>query len=235
MESQRIVILGGGDYPTHPVPLQLLQGAEHVICCDGAAFDYVRHGGEPWRIIGDCDSILSPQNKEEKEILAEYTHIIRRFESQEDNDQTKAVRYCLEHGYLDIVIVGGTGKREDHSLGNISLLIEYLRMGADVRMVTDHGLFIPCHNRIKLNVQIPDGFTADSDKNPTRQKSTQISIFNISAQKLKAQGLRYPLYDFAQWWQGTLNEATSTPVIIEGEGDFLVYVNHNGNSSAIPL
>lgn len=219
-----VVILGGGDYPSHPHVLSLLQEAERVACCDGAAYEFIRRGGQPWRIVGDCDSILSPQNQEEEEILEKNRHLIRRIEEQDDNDQTKTVRYCLEHGYRRIAIVGATGGREDHTLGNISLIAEYLRMGADIRLYTDHGVFIPCHNRIELPVAIPDAFEAVSDKIATRQKSTQISIFNISAHGFTSQGLRYPLYDFSQWWQGTLNEAIASPIVVEAEGDFLVYV-----------
>jgi len=40
------------------------------------------------------------------------------------------------------VIVGATGKREDHTLGNISLLADYMKT-AKVVMVTDYGIFTP--------------------------------------------------------------------------------------------
>ena len=39
--------------------------------------------------------------------------------------------------------MGATGKQEDHTLGNISLLIDYMKAGAQVTMLTDHGMFIP--------------------------------------------------------------------------------------------
>ena len=42
---------------------------------------------------------------------------------QETNDLNKAFRYCLANGWTDIVILGATGKREDHTLGNIGLLM----------------------------------------------------------------------------------------------------------------
>lgn len=222
----KIVILSGGDYPSHPLPLKLLAEAERIVCCDGAAYELIRHGINPWRIIGDCDSILSPKDEDEQKILEECRDIIRRYTGQDDNDQTKAVKYCLDHGFHDLIIVGATGRREDHTLGNISLLLEYLRMGARVEMVTDYGIFIPCHDHIELDVEIPKDFRCENDTEATRRKSTQISVFNISARNLRADGLRYPLYDFGQWWQGTLNEAISPHVRIEGEGEFLVFVNY---------
>ena len=52
---------------------------------------------------------------------------IFRNSDQETNDLTKAVTWCSERGYRDLVILGATGKREDHTMGNISLLAEYIR------------------------------------------------------------------------------------------------------------
>ena len=52
----------------------------------------------------------------------------------------------MEQGKRKIAITGATGKREDHTIGNISLLIEYMRAGADVFSFTDHGIFIPCRD-----------------------------------------------------------------------------------------
>lgn len=222
----RTVVLAGGDYPSHPLPLGILHDAEQIVCCDGAAFELIKHGGKPWRIVGDCDSILAPCNEQEQKILNDHKDIIRRFRGQEDNDLTKAIKYCIDHGLRSIAILGATGRREDHTLGNISLLIEYMKMGADVRMFTDHGVFIPCHNQISLDIDIPEDFNLQNDTIATRPKSIQISIFNFSAKELSAEGLRYPLYDFTQWWQGTLNEAVNRKIKIQGTGDFLVYITY---------
>ena len=94
----------------------------------------------------------------------------------------------------NIAIVGATGKREDHTLGNISLLIDYMRTGAHVRMLTDYGIFIPCHDTCSF----------------PSQPGQQISIINFGAHNLRGKGLVYPLSDFTNWWQGTLNESTET-------------------------
>lgn len=221
-----VVILSGGDYPSHSIPKMLLQQASKIVCCDGAVFDLVRHGGNPWRIVGDCDTIFTTSDPTEQQIVEAHRDIIRHIEEQDDNDQTKAVRYCLEHGFRNIAIVGATGRREDHTLGNISLLAEYLNMGAKARIYTDHGYFVAAQDKLELDIDIPAGFEAVSDSDATRQKSVQISIFNISAHGFRSEGLRYPLYDFTQWWQGTLNEAIAPHVIIEAQGIFLVFVNY---------
>ena len=197
------VIVAGGEFPTAPQPLEILQSAQYVVCCDGAADRYIATGRVPDAIVGDGDSI-SAENREK---FAHQLHIISE---QESNDQTKAVRYLLEHGMRRIAIVGATGRREDHTIGNISLLIEYARAGCQVRSFTDHGVFVPCN-----------GTTTHKCR-----KGQQVSIFSITARDLSAEGLLYPIYDFNNWWQGTLNECTGDEFTINAKGEYLLFINY---------
>ncbi len=197
------VIVAGGEFPTAPQPLEVLQNAPFVVCCDGAADRYIATGCVPDAIVGDGDSI-SAANREK------YTHLLHIISEQETNDQTKAVRYLIEQGKRRIAIVGATGRREDHTIGNISLLIEYARAGCDVRSFTDHGVFIPCN-----------GTTTHKCR-----KGQQVSIFGITARDLSAEGLLYPIYDFNNWWQGTLNECTGDEFTINANGEYLLFINY---------
>ena len=197
------VILANGEYPTCPVPLTMLEEASFVACCDGAANEYISRGHTPDVIVGDGDSLSTEYHKR-------FSPIIHQIPDQETNDQTKAVRYLQKRGFRRIAIVGATGKREDHTLGNISLLIDYMKAGAQVTMLTDHGMFIPASGRNCFK----------------SYPGQQISIFNFNATGLRADGLVYPLSDFSNWWQGTLNEATGTEFTIHAEGDYLVYLNY---------
>lgn len=196
------VVVAGGDYPTAPQPLEVLHNAPFVVCCDGAADRYIATGHVPDAIVGDGDSI-SAYNRTK---YASRMHIVAE---QETNDQTKAVNFLLGKGMRHIAIVGATGRREDHTIGNISLLIEYARAGAQVRSFTDHGVFIPCNGDTTLKCR----------------KGQQVSIFSITAKNLSAEGLLYPIYDFTNWWQGTLNECTGEEFTIHAEGEYLLFVN----------
>ena len=197
------VILAGGDYPTAPQPLGILDNAEYVVCCDGAADRYIESGHIPDAIVGDGDSI-SPANREK------HAHILHCIAEQETNDQTKAVHFLMERGMHSIAIVGATGRREDHTIGNISLLIEYMRKGLEICSFTDYGYFIPCN-----------GTTTHRCR-----KGQQVSIFSITAKGFSAKGLLYPIYDFNNWWQGTLNECTGDEFTIEAEGEYLLFINY---------
>ena len=195
------VILANGEYPAHELPLRLLAEAQFVVGCDGAANEYISRGHTPDVIIGDGDSLLPEYKKR-------FSSIILQISDQETNDQTKAVHYLQSKGIRKIAIVGATGKREDHTLGNISLLVEYMRSGMEVRTVTDYGTFIPVSD------------TQSFASHPGQQ----VSIINFGAEGLKGEGLFYPLSDFSNWWQGTLNEATADEFTIHCTGEYLVFL-----------
>ena len=197
------VIIAGGEFPTAAEPLKILQQAPYVVCCDGAADRYIASGGVPDAIVGDGDSISAENRKK-------YAHLLHIISEQESNDQTKAVRFLIERGKRRIAIVGATGKREDHTIGNISLLIEYARTGCEACSFTDYGYFIPCN-----------GTTTHKCR-----KGQQVSIFNITAKKFNAEGLLYPIYDFNNWWQGTLNECTGEEFTINAQGEYLLFINY---------
>ncbi len=201
MKKWNNVILAAGNYPEHEIPLRILQEAETVVCCDSAAERYLAEGNVPTAIVGDGDSLS-------EELKLQYASIWHHEVEQDTNDLSKAMRFLTRQGIKQFAILGATGKREDHTLGNISLLIDFMQQGLDVQMFTNHGVFIPCQGQRSFQVEI----------------GQQVSIISFGAQGFKAQGLKYPLHDFTNWWQGTLNEATETEVTIYAQGDYLVYM-----------
>ena len=202
------IIVGNGDFPSHHLPLQMLESGEYIVCCDGGANEYIRQGKLPQLIIGDGDS-LAPHYR------TQYAHLLLRIDDQETNDQTKAVNHLLNEGKKNLIIVSGTGKREDHTLGNISLLMEYLQQGANICMLTDYGIFLPC----KGSRTFP------------AQAGLQVSIFNFSAQHMKSTGLKYNIYPFHNWWQGTLNQTDGDSFTIEADGEYLIFITYEPKES----
>lgn len=196
-----VVILAEGEFPTHPLPLKVLNECEKVICCDGAANTYINIGKMPLATIGDGDSITP-------DLKAKLSFI--QVDDQETNDLTKAVNYAKDLGYKNIAILGATGKRECHTIGNISLLMEYKRMGLNVIMYTDYCSIFPCKDYIKFDSKIGE----------------QVSIINFGAKNLTSKGLKYPIYDFTALWQGTLNECISEKCSIKADGEFLIILDY---------
>jgi thiamine pyrophosphokinase len=199
------VIVADGTFPVHAVPLEYLHKADLIVCCDGSAGSPINSGMIPDAIVGDMDSLSDElRNRFSDRIFVE--------DNQETNDLTKAVEWCHASGYDDITILGATGKREDHTIGNISLLVEYSRF-VDVKMVTDTGIILPFHKSCRLET-FP---------------GQQISIFSVDPEtEITSAGLLYPLErkKLSNWWQATLNEAIGETVELKFEGGaVLVFLN----------
>lgn len=203
MQNKEVVILANGTFPESRHTKDILYNASFLVCCDGAANDLIDHNFIPNIIIGDGDSIRP-------ELKTRYKDRILINTDQETNDLTKAVAYVISKGYQDVIILGGTGKREDHTIGNISLLMEYLSV-CNVKMITETGVFIPCANQFQFTGKI-------------RQ---QLSIFNFGCSTMTAVGLAYPIRAFGKWWEGTLNEVKEENVRIDGDSNFLIYITHD--------
>lgn len=195
------VILCNGEYPSHPIPLALLTHTRYLCCCDGAALACIAHGLQPDAIVGDGDSL--PETLKQT-----YAHIFHPVSEQDDNDQTKATRFCMTQGFKRIAYVGSTGKREDHTLGNISLLARYKsEFGLEVTMITDYGWFVA--------VQGDAQFSAFQHQ--------QVSIFNKDCTALSSSELKWDAYPCTALWQGTLNEAVDNTFALKADGGYLVF------------
>ena len=200
----KTVIVADGIFPAHEIPLNYIGNAERVVCCDGSTQSLLDFGREPSAIVGDMDSISD-------ELAKRFADRIFRDTEQDTNDLTKAVKWCCGRGYKNIVIVGATGKREDHTIGNISLLAEY-STEADVVMVTDTGIFRSFFSTTELSV-FP---------------GQQVSIFSLDPEtEVTSHGLKFPLKrtKLDNWWKATLNEATGDKIRIEfAAGRIIVYL-----------
>lgn len=203
-----VVIICDGAFPKTEYPRYLIRTADFIICCDGALRKFIRNSkavfGEerlPDLVIGDMDT-LSPA------LQKRHADIIIKEDEQEHNDQTKAVRWALNNlrGLESIHILGATGGRTDHTIGNVSLLMEYTRMfdlgDISIETVTDEGTIFPINDTIEFDCG----------------EGRQVSIFTPdSSLKIKSDGLMYPTDDvvFDNWWKATLNISTRDNVRLE--------------------
>ena len=195
------VIVANGEFPSASVMHRWIDRAPLVISLDGAANRLLQLGYRPHLIIGDGDSI-------QPGLTERYGVEFLKVDEQETNDLSKAVRYLHRRGCRQLMMLGITGRRDDHTLGNISLLVYYLQMDIKAVAATDWGTFIPCRGNALLKTT----------------KGQQVSLFNFRATGIKSNDLVYPPYDTTMLWQGTLNEATSDRLSIQAEGDYLVYL-----------
>lgn len=201
------VIVCNGQFPKKEYPRYIIRNSDIIVCCDGAVSKFLRNSKSifgierlPDAVIGDMDSISSSLYAKVKDIFIHETE-------QDHNDQTKSFRYILGNypDVSEIYIVGAGGEREDHTIGNLSLLMEYARSygieqkGINVTMISDYSTAFAITGTTEF--QCGEG--------------RKVSIFSPdNSLRIKSEGLMYKTDDvvFDNWWKATLNTATEDTV-----------------------
>ena len=198
----RTVILANGDFPRKGgAAWKLLVGATRVVACDGAADAYRRRFRKwPTVIIGDLDSLSRLPS------CVSRPPTLVKVADQDTNDLEKAIAYCAKQGWRDPVIVGATGKREDHTLGNVFRALAY-----GCAVVTDLGRFIPVCGQAALAVA----------------KGAAVSVFAPDPKtRMTSKGLEWPLdgVRFPNLYCATLNRATSARISLTATRPVSVFI-----------
>ena len=219
------VIIAGGDFPKKEYPRMILRQADHIVCCDGGALKAFLRNREcifgdssrlPDAVVGDMDSMPLGLGRE-------YGGLLVHVAEQESNDLSKAFHYVLER-FQDmdsITFLAATGKREDHTVGNLGQLMEFARyldsgcpgragrvgdsespgvsddFGSSVRleMVSDYSTIIPIVDSCELFVG----------------EGRAVSILSPdNSLNIKSEGLVWQTSGvvFDNWWKATLNRAS---------------------------
>ena len=190
------VIVCDGQFPRTEYPLYLLRSADLVLCCDGALGALEKRSIVPDAVIGDMDSVCS-------RALKRFPGKVVKIEDQQTNDLTKAFSWLMDNCPEDlgeIHILAATGRREDHTLGNLALLMDYQSRyslearGIRLDMVSDYSTALALGDSATLDVGEGRG----------------VSIFSPDPTlRIHSDGLRWATdaVTFTNWWQATLNEA----------------------------
>ena len=197
------VILANGEFPKRGgAGWKLLADAAQVVCCDGAAAAYRRRFGRwPTAVVGDLDSLGRAAD-----VAARDGAVVVRIADQETNDLEKAIGYCASRGWRSPVIVGATGKREDHTLGNVFRALE-----RGLEIVTDCGRFVPVCGRRTLHLA----------------KGAGVSVFAPDSRtRMTSKGLQWPLdgVRFRNLYCATLNRATAKAVVLTSTHPVYAYI-----------
>lgn len=197
MDRKLTVILAAGDFPRKGGQAwNLLCNASRIIACDRAGLEAKSLGFKNVTTVGDGDS--GPVDV--------------RVSEQNTNDLEKAYRYAIKHPVAEkeeLVILGATGKREDHTLGNIFRALEW-----GVVMVSDYGWFYPV-----VPGPVPSVIATE--------KGAGVSVFAPDpATRMESEGLEWPLdkVRFTNLYCATLNRAQGSQIMVKTNRKVMVYV-----------
>ncbi len=118
-DIQKSVVIANGDFILNERIKALLDSSERIVCADGGANHLTDTGYSPDLIIGDMDSIFPVTVKKFKKITT------IKDTDEKTTDSMKAIEHELSQGMDEIVLLGATGQRIDHSVANLSLLKRY--------------------------------------------------------------------------------------------------------------
>ena len=198
-----VIILADGDFPSHLISLGKLQDAQTIICCDGSVNNLVKNKMEPHYILGDLDSI-------DDNLKNKYSDRIIKLPDQDENDLRKAIQWAEDGGVKEAVILGATGKRDDHTLANIFTLLQYPSQ-LEMTIYTNHGIFSVAENKKTF-----DSFTGQ-----------QISLFATDKSiEVTSRNLKYSLNNkvLINLYCGSLNESLNESFMLTlSHGKILVY------------
>lgn len=153
-----------------------------IIAADRGLLTCRAMGVKPDYIVGDFDSAG-------EEVLRSYVDdpqiVIRRFRPEKDLTDTQiAMELALECGWEEICILGGTGNRLDHVIGNIQMMSLAAEKNAQ-------AIILDAHNRARIVTQ---GITIA--KNEQWGRFVSMHAFGGNVSGLTLEGFKYPLENY---------------------------------------
>lgn len=111
----RAVIIGSGSIEDCDYIRSKIRQSDYIICADGGYDRALRLGLTPDIMIGDFDSVTE---------LPKGTEKIKYPVRKDFTDGEIAVRYAAERGFDEVLLLGMTGNRADHTITDILLLTQ---------------------------------------------------------------------------------------------------------------
>ena len=170
---KKALLLANGDAPKiSQIKYLQKKGFNYFICADGGANSAMKLKINPNIIIGDLDSI-SPSTEK---YFSEKSEIIK-ISRQNDTDVEKALKYLIKKKYDEVILLGATGDRLDHTICNLGIVIKF-------------------YNKIKISILHEKSFLKAYNQNVELRtiKDEVISLYGFDNKtKITSMGLKYSL------------------------------------------
>jgi thiamine pyrophosphokinase len=173
LKLKKCIILANGKSPKKSI-LSLFQrkGYSTLICADGGANSALKLGMLPDVIVGDLDSISSASLNAFKS-----SSKIIRLRRQNDTDVEKCLKYALSKKFGEVLLVGVTGNRLDHTFCNIGIVLKFFNQ-IKISLIAESSCLRPYTGNVELKT-VP---------------GETISIYGISPEtRITSNGLKYEL------------------------------------------
>ena len=203
-------MLCNGPQPPAPLLEYWLRGADIFVCTDAAGHPYDHLPRTPDVVIGDFDSlagriIAGRDGPQYLQVADQYT-----------TDSEKALLYLEDQGIKEVILLGATGWRLDHTLFNVQLL-ERFAGRLDICIAGHHADTVRLGSGAKVSWDLPEGVLFSVL--PLGGPVTGVTL----------EGAAYPLLGDTLGPQGpsaVSNRVAVSPLLVSiGEGSLLVSVD----------
>ena len=203
----KALILANGDLPLRSnIKYLIKKGYGTLICADGGSNHAKRLNLIPDLIIGDLDSIT----EQNKEYFRNKSHIIS-YKRQNDTDVEKSLKYLIKKKFEEVILLGGTGDRLDHTICNLGIILKYYEK-IKVSLLHKNSFLKPLTGIIEIQTV----------------KEEIISIYGFDKKtKITSRGLKYSLNNVALPFgekESTSNVATSNKITLNIENGIIFLV-----------
>jgi len=169
---KKCIIIANGKSPSKKVVEYFYsKGFSTIICADGGANSARKIGIIPDFIIGDLDSVALSTLK-----YFEKKSTIIQIKRQNDTDVEKCLKFAIKKGFNEVIILGVSGNRLDHTICNLGIVIKFF-------------------NKIKIHISAEDSFLSAYNKSVVIKSKINetISLYAFDKKTLiTSKGLKYP-------------------------------------------
>ena len=170
---KKCLVIANGKSPTKKaVKYFYSKGFSTIICADGGANSAKKLGVNPDFIIGDLDSI----DQQVLKYFQSESKVIK-IKRQNDTDVEKCLKFAIKKGFKEVVLLGVTGDRLDHTICNLGIIIKFF-------------------NKIKIHISAENSFLSAFNKTVIIKSKINetVSLYAFNKQTfITSKGLQYPL------------------------------------------
>lgn len=146
----RAIIISGGNFSIDILE-KIKNDKDIIVCADGGARHLYKSNIVPNIIVGDLDSLDERYIDYYEKLNVEFY----KYSSEKDYTDTElAVEYAIKEGRTDIVLLGSTGTRIDHTLANIMLLYKLLNRDIKAKLIDKHNEIFIVNNTINIEREV---------------------------------------------------------------------------------
>ena len=206
----RAVVLCDGPPPPAELLAYWLTGAELFVCTDGAGHPYHHLPRTPDVVIGDFDSLSG------RVLDGRDGPLLLQVVDQHTTDSEKALLYLADEGYDEVVLLGATGWRLDHTLFNVHLLERFAdRLSICIAGHHADTVRLASHEQVSWELQTGVKFSVMPLAGPVTNVTIEGAQYPLLGETLTAGGM------------ATIGICvTMSPLLISvGEGTLLVSVD----------